>query len=87
MFADFNVFSGVPQGSIVGPLLCNIFVADLIDQLDVHALMYEDNLKLFHQIITRENCQRLQESIDKVHIWCVENDLQINVAAAFLKNI
>ena len=44
---EYLVTSGVPQGSILGPLLFNIFLNDIVEVIDVNCLIYADDLKIF----------------------------------------
>ena len=71
--------SGVPQGSVLGPLLFNIFINDLGQELDVYFLMYADDVKLLHRIFDISDCVKLQNNISKLSAWCDENCLTLNV--------
>ena len=42
-----NVMTGVPQGSILGPLLCIIYINDLLDGLSSNAKLFADDTSLF----------------------------------------
>lgn len=75
---EYTASSGVPQGSILGPLFFNIFVNDIMDNLDVRCLMYADDLKIFSRITSIEDCLKIQSNLTKIYNWSIENDLTLN---------
>lgn len=83
-FSQFNdVESGVPQGSVLGPVLFIIFINDLAELISCVSKMYADDTKVMCGI-NRENprpdVERLQNDIDRIvewtRTWCME--LNIN---------
>lgn len=76
---SFNPTSGVPQGSILGPLLFVLFVND-INLYIKHSkfLLYADDLKLFLRVDTLENCNLLQNDLDALLVYCNKCDLTLN---------
>ncbi len=60
------VISGVPQGSVLGPVLFTIFVNDMPELVHLMILMFTDDTKLFMRIDTLEDCEELQKDLDKL---------------------
>ena len=54
------VISGVPQGTILGPLL---FITDLAQFVKCKFQLFADDLTLYHQIISNADCLHLQENL------------------------
>jgi len=62
-----SVRSGVPQGSVLGPLLFAIYVNDLPDNVKSSLLLFADDTKLYHTIRSYSDVQQLQEGIDALY--------------------
>ena len=63
------VLSGVPQGSVLGPLLFPIFVNDLPDWVVNIISMFADDTKIWRGIYTVEDQESLQDDLDKLMSW------------------
>ena len=72
---------GVPQGSILGPLLFLVYINDLTDTLDNTSIRhYADDTVIFTNNVSVEVAtERLQVSLNKLHNWCMKNQLTVNV--------
>lgn len=77
---DILVTSGVPQGSVLGPLLFNIFINDLFDNLSVRCLLYADDIKIYAKIQSYEDCLELQRALESVSHWCDQNGLSLSLS-------
>ena len=68
-----NILSGVPQGSVLGPLLFVIYINDLPDGLDSIFKMYADDSK-----VIAESGSKLQDDILKIKEWCDKWSMCLN---------
>ena len=64
-----SVLSGVPQGSVLGPILFLIYINDLDDSITSNVLKFADDTKLFRKVNTDGDKQQLQNDLDRLVKW------------------
>ena len=69
-----DVLSGVPQGTVLGPLLFLIFVSEIPDLVKSHISLFADDTKLYS--ICSDN--NLQQDLDKVVTWTKQMQMSFN---------
>ena len=75
-----NVSSGVPQGSVLGPVLFILYVNELPHLVNSKIKMYADDTKLFGPVTSPVEAQVLQDDLDALTRWSKEWLLQFNVS-------
>ena len=77
---DKNVLSGVPQGSILGPILFVLFINDLPQGIDpgTNLALYADDTKIWRKIDTSNDLVLLQKDIDYLHRWSIKNKMNFH---------
>ena len=67
--SEANVTSGIPQGSVLGPLLFVIYINDLPRDLKTTAKMFADDTKLYTRSDTETGPKDLQDDLDTLQDW------------------
>ena len=62
-----SVLSGVPQGSVLGPILFLIYINDLGDDITSKVLKFADDTQVFRKIESDADRQQLQDDLNKLN--------------------
>ena len=74
-----NVRSGVPQGSVLGPILFLVMISDIDKDIEISTVSsFADDSKVSHVISLKEDCEKLQETLNTIYEWSTENNMNFN---------
>ncbi|CAG2186826.1 unnamed protein product [Mytilus edulis] len=75
-----DVVSGVPQGSVLGPVLFLIFINDLPDVVEGIVKVFADDCKVYSKVSSDYERCKLQENLDRLCEWSDMWKLKFNAA-------
>lgn len=78
--ATTNVISGVPQGSVLGPLLFLIFINDLPNGISSSIRLFADDCVLYRRIAHRTDHEIIQSDLHQIESWCSNSLMKLNIS-------
>ena len=75
---ETDVTSGVPEGTVLGPLLFLIYISDIGENVNSSKKVYVDDTKLIKAVKTENDVEDLQEDLDALYKWAEENNMKFN---------
>ena len=63
------VSSGVPQGTVLGPLLFSLYINEITTDIDSEIRLFADDCVCYREIKGTEDTVKLQEDIDRLGCW------------------
>jgi len=77
-----TVTSGVPQGTVLGPLLFLLYINDIASDIRSELRLFADDCILYRAIKNRCDCLILQDDITKLHQWSLVWQMTFNAKNA-----
>ena len=73
-----KVKSGVPQGTVLGPLMFLLYINDIGDQIDGHMGLFADDSALYGVVGSIQDAQSLQHDLDNLNEWAHKWQMSFN---------
>ena len=74
------VTAGVPQGSILGPLLFILYVNDISKSINCKLKVFANDIAIYHQVSSIQDCHFLQQNLNSCLQWCSQWQVNLNPA-------
>ena len=68
----------MPQGSVPGPILFLLFVADITEVVESDMILFAGDTKLYRKIESEEDSHILQRVIDNLYLWSKDWLMEFN---------
>ena len=75
---EVRVTSGVPQGSVLGPLLFLAYVNDIWRNIESNIRLFAGDCIIYRKITDSSDIDKVQKDLNRLEEWTVENEMKIN---------
>ena len=73
------VKSGVPQGTVLGPLMFLVYINDINENITSSVRLFADDCVIYKSITTLEDAKQLQEDLYKICEWTNKWQMKLNI--------
>ena len=73
-----SVISGVPQGTVLGPVLFFILMSDISKDINCDIISFANDTRLYSAINSPADCDSLQCDLSNVYKWAESNNMKFN---------
>ena len=82
--SDVRVKSGVPQGTVLGPLMFLLFINDIANKVEHSRIcLFADDCLLFRKVNDENESKKLQHDLDAVGQWANKWQMKFNVGKCY----
>eukprot|EP00794_Sanderia_malayensis_P006479 gene6479-7218_t len=85
--SSVKVESGVPQGTVLGPLLFLLFINDITMQIDSHLRLFADDCLLYEEVNDSVMAENLQRNLHLLGQWAEKWKMSFNVSKCYHMSI
>ena len=79
-FSPASVMSGIPQGTVLGPLMFLLYINDITKDINSPLRLFTDDCLLYRVINSVKDINRIQEDLNKLSEWANTWQLKFNVS-------
>ena len=73
-----EVSSGVPQGTVLGPVLFLILMSDITEGINCNIVSFADDTWIYSAINSVTDCDDLQADLENIYKWADTNNMKFN---------
>ena len=77
---EVSVQSGVPRGTVLGPLMFLIYINDIGENITSTLRLFADDSLLYCAVEIQQDCQSLQDDLDKLSQWSCQWQMKFNIS-------
>ena len=78
--SESPVLSGVPQGTVMGPILFLIFINDIAANISSNIRLFADDCLVYREVTSLDDCSELQKDLNTLSSWSTEWGMSLNVS-------